>query len=226
MSLPEPLILASQSPRRRALLAASGIPFEIRVSHTDESLHLASGVPRVVALKTALAKGEAVAEDAPPGRLILAADTIVVIDNRILNKPADRAEARHMLGRLSGRAHEVITGLTLLRAGGEALADAVCARVLFNRLDPALIDDYVASGEADDKAGAYGIQGLGAQLVAAVDGDLTGVIGLPMARLRAMLVEFTGVDWFAGRSLRTDALTAFSDLSQLDPACLAGIPSR
>lgn len=224
MSQPEPLILASQSPRRRALLAASAIQFDVCVSNADESMHLESGAPRVVALKTALAKGEAVAETAQPNRLILSADTIVVIDGEILNKPADRAEARAMLGRLSGRSHEVITGVTLLRAGGEALVDAVSARVLFHKLDPSLINDYVDSGEADDKAGSYGIQGLGARLVAAVDGDLTGVIGLPMARLRGMLVEFTGADWFAGRSLRTDALAAFADLAKLPPACLDGIP--
>lgn len=224
MSQSEPLILASQSPRRRALLAASGIDFEVRVSEVDESLHLTSGAPRIVALKTALAKGEAVAETAPANRLILSADTIVVIDSQILNKPADRAEAREMLGRLSGRTHEVITGVALMRAGGEALVDAVSARVLFHKLDPALVNDYVDSGEADDKAGSYGIQGLGARLVAAVDGDLTGVIGLPMGRLRGMLIEFTGVDWFAGRSLRVDALAAFSDLARLDPVCLGGIP--
>lgn len=224
MRQPEPLILASQSPRRRALLAASGIEFEIRVSDIDETLHLVAGAPRVVALKTALAKGEAVAETDPAGRLILSADTIVVIDGEILNKPSDRAEARDMLGRLSGRAHEVITGVALLRAGGEALVDAVSARVLFHRLNSALIDAYVDSGEADDKAGSYGIQGLGARLVAAVAGDLTGVIGLPMGRLRGMLIEFTGQDWLAGRSLRADARAAFADLSTLDSACLGGIP--
>lgn len=226
MSQPEPLILASQSPRRRALLAASGLEFEVRVSNTDESLHLESGAPRIVALKTALAKGEAIAEMAPAGRLILSADTIVIIDHEILNKPADRAEARAMLGRLSGRTHEVITGITLLRAGGEALSDAVSAKVLFHKLDPQLIDDYVDSGEADDKAGSYGIQGLGARLVAAVDGDLTGVIGLPMARLRGMFVEVTGRDWFAGRNLRADALAAFEELHKLDPGCLGGIPEK
>lgn len=224
MSQPEPLILASQSPRRRALLAASGLEFEVCVSNTDETLHLTSGAPRVVALKTALAKGEAIAEGAPAGRLVLAADTIVIIDGEILNKPADRAEARAMLGRLSGRTHEVVTGMALLRAGGEALVDAVPAKVRFHELSPALINEYVDSGEADDKAGSYGIQGLGARLVAAVDGDLTGVIGLPMKRLREMFIEMTGRDWLAGRSLRADAKAAFAELARLDPACLDGIP--
>lgn len=224
MTQSEPLILASQSPRRRALLAASGVEFDVCVSNTDESLHLTSGAPRVVALKTALAKGEAIAETAPLGRLILSADTIVIIDGEILNKPADRAEARAMLTRLSGRTHEVITGIALIRAGGEALVDAVSAKVRFHALAPSLIDDYVYSGEADDKAGSYGIQGLGSQLVAAVDGDLTGVIGLPMSRLREMLIEMTGRDWFSGRSLRADAKAAFAELSRLPAACLGGIP--
>ena len=142
----------------------------------------------------------------------------------ILNKPDDRAHARAMLGRLSGRAHRVITAMALLRSGGEALVDAVEAGVAFHALGEELIDAYVASGEADDKAGAYGIQGLGARLVAAVEGDLTCVIGLPMGRLRSMLVEMTGRDPMAGVSLRAAARAAFPDLDRLDPACLAGIP--
>ncbi len=217
------LVLASASPRRRALLGAAGISFEVRVSGVREEDHLGGPSPRAVALKTALAKGEDVGEAIEPGRLVLAADTIVVIDGEILNKPEDRDHARAMLRRLSGRTHRVITGMALLRSGGEALLDAVEADVLFHNLAEELIEAYVASGEADDKAGSYGIQGLGARLVAAVEGDLTGVIGLPMNRLRGMLIEVTGRDWLVGVSLRAAALAAFPDLARLDPACLAGI---
>ena len=218
------LVLASASPRRRALLAAGGVLFEVRVSDVDESEHLNAGTPRAAAMKTALAKAEAVAGGCAPDMLVLGADTMVVVDGEILNKPADREEARAMLRRLAGRTHEVVTGVALARAGGEALVDAEIAEVRFHPLDERLIENYVASGEADDMSGAYGIQGLGARLVAAVEGDITGVIGLPLGRLREMGLRMTGADLFGGRNLRAVALAAYGDLARLDPACLAGIP--
>ena len=217
------LVLASRSPRRQALLRAGGIAFEVRISDVDES-KLMGGPPRAVALKTALAKADAVAGDFPQGTLIVAADTMVVYGGRIFNKPADRQEARAMLRTLSGQTHTVVTSLALARVGGETLLDAVEAGVLFNPLADELVESYVDSGEADDKAGAYGIQGLGARLVAAVEGDLTCVIGLPLARLREMAQQMLGEDLFAGHSLRQVALKAFPDLTILPPACLAGIP--
>lgn len=217
-------VLASASPRRRALLAAGGVAFEVRVSDVDESEHLDAGSPRAAAMKTALAKAEAVAAGCAPATLVLGADTMVVIDGEILNKPIDRVDARAMLRRLSGRTHEVVTGVALARPGGEALVDAEVARVRFHPLDEELIGQYVASGEADDKAGAYGIQGLGARLVAAVEGDITGVIGLPLGRLREMGLRMTGEDLFGGRNLRSVALAAYAELARLDRACLAGIP--
>jgi septum formation protein len=148
---------------------------------------------------------------------------MVIVDDGIFNKPADRTEARRMLRHLSGRTHTVVTALALLRVGGEALVDAVYADVTFNELTDELIEAYVESGEADDKAGAYGIQGRGAQFIGVVDGDLTCVIGLPMGRLREMHQEMTSLDLFAGKNLREVAMNAFPDLKSLPEACLAGI---
>jgi septum formation protein len=220
---PPPLALASGSPRRQAFLRAAGVEFSIHVSGVDEEAHL-QGTPAAVALKTALAKADEVAARLPKNSLVLAADTMVVMDGRIFNKPVGRDEARWMLGRLAGRTHTVITALALERAGGEALVDAVHTRVTFNPLGAPLIESYLASGEADDKAGAYGIQGLGAEFIAGVQGDLTGVIGLPLGRLRELFAEMTGCDLFAGKSPRQVALSAYPDLAALPPACLEGIP--
>jgi septum formation protein len=128
-----------------------------------------------------------------------------------------------MLEMLSGRTHTVITALALVRAGGEALVDAVTAGVTFNVLEQALIKSYLDSGEADDKAGAYGIQGLGAKFVARVEGDLTCVIGLPLGRLGQMFREMTGRELFAGQTLLAIALRAFPDLAELPQECLGGI---
>lgn len=218
----EKLILASASPRRRALLSAGGVAFEARTSGVDEE-SLAHGTPRAIAMKTALAKANDVAEGLEPGTPALGADTMVILDDRLLVKPVDRADARRMLRELSGRTHTVVTAIALLRAGSEALVDAVYADVTFNELSDEQIAAYVESGEADDKAGAYGIQGLGARFIAAVDGDLTCVIGLPLGRLREMHQELLGTDLFGGRVLRDVALAAFPDLATLPEACLAGI---
>lgn len=218
-----PLILGSASPRRQALLKAAGMDFIVAPADIDESEH-ESGTPRASALKTALAKAVALAPGYPDNTLILTADTIVALGDQVFSKPTDRDEARRMLRQLSGQTHTVFTGLTLMRVGGEAIVDAVAAGVTFNELDDALVDAYLASGEADDKAGSYGIQGLGSEFVACVDGDLTGVIGLPMKRLREIYEEMTGRDPFAGLSLRRIALEAFSDLAALPEACLWGIP--
>ncbi|MCL5270854.1 MAG: Maf family protein, partial [bacterium] len=159
------------------------------------------------------------------GLVVLGADTMVVVDDRIFCKPADRADAARILRELSGRTHTVVTGLALVRPGGEALVDAAEAGVTFHVLPEALIKEYLATGQADDKAGAYGIQGLSARFVARVDGDLTGVIGLPLGRLREMFAELTGEDLYAGRSPREVAFAAFPDLRLLPEACLSGIPA-
>ena len=218
-----PLVLASTSPRRQALLRAGGVDFDIQPAQIDENAHL-NGRPRVVALRTALAKALDVVDRLPHDALVLAADTLVVWDGRIFNKPANREEAAATLRQLAGRAHRVITGLALIHAAGAMLVDAVDVRVRFHPLDEGLIADYVASGEADDKAGAYGIQGPGARFVAAVEGDLSCVIGLPLVRLRQMGFAILGDDLFDGRSLRRIDTEAFPELSSLPASCFDGLP--
>ena len=204
------------------MLRAGGVDFDVRVSGVNEDEHM-KGAPRAVALRTAMAKADEVAAWLSDGELVLAADTMVVVDNQIYNKPEDRREARRMLEALSGRTHTVVTAVALERAGGEALVDAVTAGVTFNFLDQELIESYLESGEADDKAGAYGIQGLGAKFVARVEGDLTCVIGLPLGRLGQMFREMTGRELFAGQTLLEIAMRAFPDLAELPAECLSGI---
>jgi septum formation protein len=124
-----------------------------------------------------------------PEAVIVAADTVVFLRGRRMGKPASEAEAREMLGRLHGRTHDVWTGLAVVR-GREQRTAAERTRVSFTRLSDAEIDAYVASGEPLDKAGAYGIQGAAAQFVGRIEGDYFNVVGLPLARLRAILAEF------------------------------------
>jgi septum formation protein len=223
----KPIVLASRSPRRRALLEAAGAPFVVRVSGVEEEAHQ-FGAPAEQALRTARAKAEAIAAGAFPecgdGAAILAADTIVVLGDAIFNKPVDGADALRMLQRLSGQWHTVITAVCLGQgSGGAWIEEAVPARVRFRPFDGELVARYIASGEPADKAGAYGIQGLGARLVAEVDGDLTGVIGLPLLRTDALHRELTGRPLLRRGSLREIALRAFPDLASLPEACLNGM---
>lgn len=220
------LILASQSPRRRALLNAVGVSFDVLPAHADEAAVRAES-PRALAMKTAMVKADAVAalvKARGEPAIIIAADTIVVLDGQILGKPRDRVEARVTLRDLSGRRHEVITGIVVQDLNGAAWIHAERSEVLFNTLSTELIDLYVQSGQADDKAGAYGVQEVGLQFIAEVRGDLTNVIGLPLACLRTGLEEITQKDIFNGRSLRAATLAAYPELAGLPPACLLGIP--
>lgn len=190
----EVLVLASRSPRRAELLGVAGIPHEVRpAGDVEEKLaaRLAgNGTPPaeyVVAL--ARAKADDVAARLP-GRLVLGADTVVVLDGEILEKPRDEDDARRLLARLSGRRHTVVSAVAL--AGGAAGAGRAAhegTEVQFLPLGAAAIDRYVASGEPMDKAGAYGIQGLGSLMVAGVAGCYFNVMGLPLARLGALLRE-------------------------------------
>jgi septum formation protein len=141
-----------------------------------------AGDPAAVAELNARRKASAV-----PGHLVLGADTIVALDGNILGKPRDAAQAREYVGRLNGRTHEVVGGIALAQ-GGEIVATAVeITRVTFRRSDDATLDWYVKTGEWDGRAGGYAIQGEGAALVAAVDGDYLNVVGLPLARLQDLL---------------------------------------
>ena len=185
-----PLILASASPRRRDLLREAGVEFEVVAPDEAEPLQAAGEEARAFARRAAWAKATQVARR-QPGRLALGADTIVVLDGEVLGKPQDEAEARAMLARLAGRTHHVYTGVALARAhpdGGLLVESAVAqTRVTFRRLTADDIAAYVGTREPLDKAGAYGIQGLGARLVAGYEGSYTNVVGLPMEAVSGML---------------------------------------
>lgn len=184
----ESLILASGSPRRRELLGALGLPFTVVVSNEPEPL-LESIAPREQTVQLALRKARAVAATQASG-WVLGADTIVVLDGGILGKPADPEDAVAMLRRLRGRDHEVYTGLALVNASsGEEHTLSVPATVTMRDYDDADIAAYVASSEPLDKAGAYGIQGLGGELVAGYEGCYNTIVGLPLCGVATLLQE-------------------------------------
>jgi septum formation protein len=174
--LPE-LILASQSPRRRELLAIAGFHFSVRVKPVEEVLGAAEDP---VAYVRRLARAKAEASWERPGEIILGADTTVVIDDQVLEKPDDAADASAMLRLLSGRDHTVITGICLLHDGG-VIVDHSSTLVRFAPLTDSEIAEYVASREPMDKAGAYAIQGLASKFVERVDGCYFNVMGLPLS---------------------------------------------
>ena len=171
------LVLASQSPRRSEILRQAGIPFTVRAADVDESVRPGES-PGAYVQRLAEAKAMAVAAAAE--ETVLGADTTVVIDGEILAKPADARDAHRMLARLSGRRHEVLTGICL-RRGTQANCDIATTAVIFTPLSEREIAEYVASGEPMDKAGGYGIQGLASKFVERIEGDYFNVMGLPVA---------------------------------------------
>lgn len=180
------IILASSSPRRRQLMAEAGIPFEIDVSDVEES---ADGLPEEMVAALAERKARAVAERREEG-VVVGADTLVALDGHALGKPKDDEEARLMLRSLSGRTHDVFTGVCVIDAKtGKTQTTTVRSGVTFRRLSEAEIEDYIAMGEHRDKAGAYAIQGMGGRFVAGFEGSKTNIIGLPMERLAELLDE-------------------------------------
>lgn len=186
MSPSASLILASESPRRRELLSALGVPFRVAPSGVDET-PLPGEPPARFVRRAALDKGMEIA-GRHPSAWVLSADTIVVADGRILGKPRDRAEARRMLSLLAGRDHRVYTSVCLLcEAKGYRDAGTEVTRVRFRPLTPAEVAAYARTGECDDKAGAYAAQGAGMLLIDRIAGSFTNVVGLPMARVVAML---------------------------------------
>jgi len=177
--------LASASPRRRDLLAEAGVDFIVDPSAAPE-VPRPGELPAVFAQRVAADKAREVAVR-HRGRFVLGADTVVVVDDRIFGKPSDRNDARRMLATLSGRRHEVLTGVALIDPDGVVEAMVVASTVEFRELARAEIETYLDSGESFDKAGAYGMQGLGSRLVAAVHGSRSNVIGLPMEAVLALL---------------------------------------
>ncbi len=180
------IILASASPRRRELMSTAGFDFTVEVSDVDESVPDGTP-PQEAALITARRKTAAVAKK-HPDCIVVGADTIVVLDNEIMGKPADRADAKKMITSLSGRTHTVITGVCVM-CGGMEISFAESTGVEFYALTEKEIDAYVATGECDDKAGAYGIQGKGCVLVRGINGDYFNVVGLPIARTSRAIYE-------------------------------------
>jgi len=173
-----PLILASRSPQRRAILEQLGIAFEVLVLDVEE---IAVGDPVEVARTNALAKAQAAARMRPDGT-ILGVDTVVALDGQIYGKPASETAARETLKRLEGRTHEVVSGGALLDPENPQVAHEV-TKVTFRALDDGLIRRYVETGEWAGRAGGYAIQGQGAVLVRRIMGDYLNVVGLPVARL-------------------------------------------
>jgi septum formation protein len=182
-----PLVLASVSPRRRQLLEQIGLTFEIVPAHVDETVLIAEA-PGPHVERLALDKARAVAARRPDA-VVIAGDTVVVLDGQILTKPLDSADAVDMLLRLQGRTHRVETGVAVVTPHGREVATVVGADVHFRAFDRGFAEAYVATGEPMDKAGAYGIQGYGAVLVDGVDGDYFAVVGFPVARVVELLEQ-------------------------------------
>lgn len=185
----EHFILASASPRRRELLVSAGLSFAVEPSSADESEH-AGERPVAYVRRIAAAKASEVAARARTRgdlRPVLAADTTVVVDDAILGKPLDRADAARMLGLLSGRSHQVITAFCVLDAQGRARGEEVTTEVCFSALSLAAIEWYLGTGEWRDKAGAYAIQGHAACLIRSIVGSYTNVVGLPLYEAVAAL---------------------------------------
>lgn len=183
----EPMILASGSPRRRELLALAGIPFRVQVSQTDETLPQGISPEKAVEI-LAQRKARSIPSQT---ELILAADTVVALDGKIYGKPQNEEDARRILAELSGKIHQVHTGVCLRRGEKERVFHET-AQVEFYPLTEEEIARYVASGEPMDKAGAYGIQGYGALFISGIQGDYYNVMGLPVCRL-GQLLETLGV---------------------------------
>jgi septum formation protein len=181
------LILASQSPRRSEILRQAGISFVVRPANVDETLLFAESPANYV---KRVAQQKAAAVEADPVDVVLGADTVVVIDGQILGKPQDHADALRMLETLSGREHEVLTGICL-RRGNDTAIDLAVTRVWFLPLPQKDLAEYVATGEPMDKAGAYAIQGLASKFIQRIEGSYSNVVGLPIELVRYHLRKYS-----------------------------------
>jgi len=211
-SAPPALVLASGSPRRRQILAQLGLAFEsIAAPEGVETPWDGSEEPTSFATRLARRKAAVVSESRPDA-LVVAADTIVVLDGKVLEKPANEADARRMLARLAGREHVVHTGAAIEAPGAESdrvvVAGLESTAVRFRPLEADEIERYVATGEPLDKAGAYGIQGFGAALVESVRGCYFNVMGFPVTRILALLAETGWRYEFPGRLAAREAPTS------------------
>ncbi len=180
------LILASQSPRRSEILREAGISFVVRPANVDETFLPAESPDDYV---KRVAQQKAAAIEADPADVVLGADTVVVIDGQILGKPLNHADALRMLEALSGREHEVLTGICI-RRGTDTVIDLATTRVWFLPLAHKDVEEYVATGEPMDKAGAYAIQGLASKFIERIDGSYSNVVGLPIELVREHLRKY------------------------------------
>lgn len=190
----DPIVLASASPRRRALLEQFGFPFHVIPPRGVEPIPETGESAIDFTRRSALVKGRSVARLHPAG-LVLAADTVVVLDGDIIGKPSNSAEAGHILERLSGTVHEVISCLALLAAGQPAITAHARTNVVFRPLSPQERSWYVQTGDGLDKAGAYGIQSLGGALIQEIHGDWCNVVGLPIPLLIDLLITHFPSYW-------------------------------
>lgn len=184
------IVLASSSPRRAEILTAAGWPFEIRVAAVDESIGVDEG-PVSYVKRLAFAKAQTVASTLERG-VVLGADTTVVVDGEILVQPEDDEDARRMLRLLSGKWHEVLTGVALIKVNADlSLADVERTRVRFAEMSAAEIDWYVSTGEPTGKAGAYGVQGRAALFIEEIQGDYFNVVGLPIRLVYKLMTKMS-----------------------------------
>ena len=182
------VILASGSPRRKELLALAGIEFDIIVSDVDEDISVSE--PALLVKELAILKAAAVAKEQKQHALVIGADTVVSIGGNILGKPASYADAKRMLSMLSGKAHQVHTGICVIDSrSGVSVSMHQTTNVIFKKLSKKQIRDYVATREPLDKAGAYGIQGIGGRLVKCIIGDYDNVVGMPVNLLLRIFNE-------------------------------------
>lgn len=195
------IILASASPRRHLLFKLLEIPHEVMTADINER-DISAKVPREYALKTAFAKACALDDRLPKGTIVVAADTIVVLDEQVLLKPEDEADALDILRKLSGRTHQVISAVAVRETGRATQLDSLTTDVKIREVSDAEIRSYIATGEPMDKAGAYGIQGMGGKLVERVAGDYFTVVGLPIDKMLQMLA--THIDTGPFKSARRE----------------------
>lgn len=191
------IILASASPRRKEILENTNVKFKIMASSIEE-LTLEGESPCQMVMRLAFEKGIDIASR-QKSDLVISADTIVVLDNTVLGKPKDEIEARKMITSLSGRTHQVITGISLINLdNNKKIIDYVVSNVKFKNLTEQDIKDYISTNEYKDKAGAYGIQGYGALLVEEIRGDYFNIVGLPISKLGDILKNNFNLNLFCG----------------------------
>jgi septum formation protein len=196
------LVLASSSPRRKELLESVGIDFEIIAPSCDESL-LEKETPENYVIRIATDKSLSVSKKLQGDCLVIGADTAVVVDNKVLGKPSNVTEAKEMLRKISGRAHHVLTAFSITKPVDEVLHNHVVGtEVVVKTLEPEEIEGYIKTTEPMDKAGAYGIQGIGAFMIKEIRGSYTNVVGLPLVEIIDVLKKLGALELFSGDGFR------------------------